>query len=439
VNETILDICKQVLSNNQKGDYTVPAEGIYPHQWLWDSCFVAIGIANYDSDRAKKEILSLLRGQWANGMIPNMIFADGDQHKQDRNMWQSRRSAYAPDGIATSGITQPPMLAEAIVSIGKKLSKEERRQWYQTVYPALIAYHEWLYRERDPHEEGLVLLIHPWECGLDNTPPWINQLRQHHKPWWVGLVEKSGIDTLINLIRRDTTHVPPGQRISNIEALLYYDVVRRLRRKNWDIDAILSRSHFAVQDLTFNCILLRAHDHVRTIAKAIGYEVPDILNERARLGRHAISEKLWDAFSGQFYSRNFVTHKLIKEPSIATLMPLYAGAANEAQTASLLRLIKSKDNFGTAYPLPTVPVSYSWYSEFKYWQGPTWINTNWLVANGLEQIHQTDLAHNIYHTSVGLIHKSGVYEYYSAKTGEPAGAKNFSWTAALIIDMLAKS
>ena len=438
MNNTLLEACKLVLANNQHGDYTVPAEGLYPHQWLWDSCFIAIGLAHHDIERAKKEILSLLRGQWANGMLPNMIFADGDEHKQDRNMWQSHRSAFAPDGIATSGITQPPMLAEAIVTIGKKLSKDERRDWYQTVYPALVAYHEWLYRERDPHEEGLVLLIHPWECGLDNTPPWINQLRQHHMPWWVGVIEKTGIDKLVNVFRRDTIHVPPGQRISNIEALLYYDVVRRLRRKNWDIDAILSRSHFAVQDLTFNCILLRAHDHLKTIAKTIGHEVPELLTERARLGRHAVTEKLWDAFSGQFYSRNFVTHKLIKEPSIATLMPIYAGICNEAQTASLIKLIKSKDNFGTQFPLPTVPVSYNWYSELKYWQGPSWINTNWLVADGLERSDHAELASLIHQSSLDLVQRSGFYEYFSAKTGEPAGAKNFSWTAALIIDILSK-
>lgn len=437
--QSLVDACVKVLADNQRGDYTVPAEGLYPHQWLWDSCFIAIGLAQYDAQRAKKEILSLLRGQWANGMIPNMIFAKGDQHKQDRKMWQSQRSAFAPDGIYTSGITQPPMLAEAIVCIGKKLNKEDRRQWYQTVYPALVAYHEWLYRERDPHEEGLVLLIHPWECGLDNTPPWIHQLRQHHTPWWVGIVEKSGIDKFVNVFRRDTIHVPPGQRISNIEALLYYDVVRRLRRKNWDIDAILSRSHFAVQDLTFNCILLRAHDHLKSIAKNIGYEVPELLNERARLGRSAITEKLWDAFSGQFYSRNFVTHKLIKEPSIATLMPLYAGVANEAQQASILKLINSHDNFGTPYPLPSVPVSYSWYSEFKYWQGPTWINTNWLVIDGLKRSDQAVLADKITLKTIELVSKSGSYEYFSAKTGAPAGAKNFSWTAALIIDMLAKN
>jgi len=437
--QAVLEICQKVLADNQRGDYTIPAGGLYPHQWLWDSCFTAIGLAHYDVPRAQKEILSLLRGQWANGMLPNMIFAEGDAHKRDRNMWQSRRSPYAPDHLATSGITQPPVLAEAIVSIGKKLDKDERRKWYQNVYPSLLAYHEWLYKERDPHEEGLVLLIHPWESGLDNSPPWISQLRMHHKPWWVGLVEKTHADKLADVFRRDTLYVPPGQRISNIEALLYYDIVQRLKRKNWDIDGILNRSHFAVQDLTFNCILIRAHDHLRTIAKAIGYDVPEWLNERAKLGKHAVTDKLWDPFSGQFYSRNFVTHKLIKEPSIATLMPLYAGAVNEAQEASLLRLISSKDNFGTQFPLPSVPVSYSWYKELGYWQGPTWINTNWLVIDGLRRLNHDTLAEKITKKTIELVSINGPYEYFSAKSGKPAGAKKFSWTAALIIDLLVQS
>lgn len=50
---------KEVLAKNDRGGkYTIPAEGLYPHQWLWDSCFVAIGISNYDIERAQTEILT---------------------------------------------------------------------------------------------------------------------------------------------------------------------------------------------------------------------------------------------------------------------------------------------------------------------------------------------------------------------------------------------
>ena len=64
----MIEQAKAVLEMNDRGNYTQPAHGLYPHQWLWDSCFVAIGLRHLDVDRAKRELLSLLRGQWrANG------------------------------------------------------------------------------------------------------------------------------------------------------------------------------------------------------------------------------------------------------------------------------------------------------------------------------------------------------------------------------------
>ena len=433
--EQVITGCKQVLEQNQRGDYTIPAEGLYPHQWLWDSCFIAIGLAEYDIPRAQKELRSLLRGQWSNGMLPNMIFAEGDNHKRDRNIWQSWRNPYAPDHLTTSGITQPPMLAEAVVRIGSKLKTVERRSWYQDMYPALLAYHEWMYAERDPHNEGLILLIHPWESGLDNSPPWIDQLHMHSKPLWVSLVEKLKLDKLAILFRRDTQHVPPGQRVSNIDALLYFVIIQRLKRKNWDIERILERSHFAFQDLTFNCILVRANQHLKEIAKTIGHKLPDELISDMKKTEESI-ESLWDGFYKQYYSRTFITHKLVKEPSIATLMPLYAGSIDKERASELVKTMKSPNQFWTEFPVPSVPVSSTWYKELGYWQGPTWINTNWLIADGLRRYGFDEEANEITNKSIQLVSKNGPYEYFSASSGRPAGAKNFSWTASLIIEMI---
>jgi hypothetical protein len=433
----LLQTAKDVLTHNDQGSFTIPAEGLYPHQWLWDSCFIAIGIRHYDVERAKTEVLSLLRGQWANGMLPHMIFADGDAARRDRNIWRSWLSPFAPDDVATSGITQPPVLAEAIVRVGEKMKTVERRTWYQTVYPALLAYHTWLHTERDPHGEGLVLQIHPYETGLDNTPPWISQLMQHSRPWWATLMEKSHLDAAVNLFRRDTRHVPPGQRMSNIEALLYYDVVRRLRRKQFNTDAILNRSLFAIEDLTFNCILIRADQHLREIAKTIRREIPEEL--LACMERSATAlDQLWDAYSGQYYSRNFVTHKLIKEPSIAALMPLYAGNITQERAAQLVKLLENKHIYGVTYPVPSVPVNSEWFKPFGYWQGPAWVNTNWLIIDGLRRMGFTDHADALTESTVEMVGKAGCYEYFNPLTGEPAGAANFSWTAALAIDLINK-
>lgn len=431
----ILKAAQSVLDLNDQGSFTIPAEGLYPHQWLWDSCFIAVGLRHGDIDRAKQEIMSLLRGQWANGMVPHMIFDKRIYYQQDRNIWRSWVNPFAPDGLTTSGITQPPMLAEAILRIGEKLSLPERRSWYHSVLPNLIAYHEWLYKERDPHTEGLVLQIHPYEVGLDNTPPWISQMHEHSRPWWVALIEKLHIDTLINLVRRDTKHVPPGQRMTNIDALLYFDVIRRLRRKRYNIDSILTRSLFAIEDVAFNSIFVRANHCLLHIASTIKQDVPKELIERINKTEESL-EQLWDPYTGHYYSRNFVTHKLIKEPTIASLMPLYSGAISQERANQLVTLLKNKHQFGANFPVPSVPLNSAWFHPLAYWQGPTWLNTNWMIADGLRRYNFHEEADLIIAKSLELVKHSGFYEYFSPETGEPAGAQNFSWTAAVVIDFL---
>jgi hypothetical protein len=432
----LLEQAKTVLTtNDQNGHHTIPASGLYPHQWLWDSCFISIGISHYDVQRAKTELLNLLQGQWNNGMVPHMIFSSGDGHRRDRNMWRSWTNPNAPDGLATTGITQPPMLAEAVVRIGKRLPLPERRLWYKQVFPHLVHHHQWLYAERDPHNEGLTVQIHPWETGFDDTPPWMYELHRHQLSWWIRAIDTLHLAKLVNLFRRDTHYVPPSQRLGTTEALALYSVQRRLRRKAYDIDAILSHSMFAIQDIGFNSIFIRANTLLREISKVAGLPLPHELREKMKQTELGL-EILWDQETTQYYSRNLVTHHLIKIPTLATLLPLYAGTVSQERADQLVAHLTNKKEFGAPFPVPSTPLNSEWYHETGYWQGPTWINTNWLIADGLKRYGYDDLSETIRQSSLHLVENAGFYEYFSAKTGEPAGIPNFSWTAALIIDML---
>lgn len=424
---------EEVLHHNDRKLWTVPAADLYPHQWLWDSCFIAIGLRHLDIERAKTELRSLLRGQWSNGMLPNIIFAGGERRHID--LWRSWVSPYAPDDVATSGITQPPMLAEAVYQVGQKMKTADRRTWYKEMLPALIRYHEWLYTDRDPHKQGLVLLLHPYECGLDNTPPWISELRKHSLPIWIRLMEKARLDNLVNLFRRDTKHVPPGQRMSNIEALAYWSALRRLRRKAYNSEALLPRALFAVEDLNFNSILIQANSRLKEIAKTAGHELRPELKEAIQRSETAL-EQLWDETSGQYYSRSFVSHKLIEEPSIATLLPLYAGTLSHERVARLVDLLKRQRIFSASWPIPSVPLNSPYFSPYKYWQGPSWVNTNWLIINGLKNYGYEAEAAVLKERTLKMVAKSGMYEYFNPQNAKGAGAPNFSWTAALTIDLL---
>lgn len=428
-----------VLIMNDEGRFTIPAEGLYPHQWLWDSCFISIGLRHVDIDRAKTELRSLLRGQWNNGMLPHMIFADNEDSLKDRLFWRSSLNPAAPDSVHTSGITQPPMLAEAVVRVGQKLHKSERLLWYKELYPHLLAHHRWLFNERDPDNDGLVVQLHPYETGLDNTPPWIATMLTHCKPWWIRLLETLHIEKVLHLLRRDTKRIPPGQRMSNIEALIYFDVIRKLRKKHYDSQAILQKgTFFAIDDVTFNSIFLRANQLLLEIAAEIREELPEDLTTNITKSEQAL-EQLWDPYAGVYFSRNVLTKQLIKEPSIAALTPLYSRCITKERAQKLVAMLEHENQFGTPYPIPSVPRNTSWFDPVKYWQGPAWVNTNWLIIDGLRYYGFDDHADALAESTIDMVHKSGMYEYFNPATGEPAGAKNFSWTAALTMDLLVQS
>lgn len=431
----LLAAAKTVLELNDRGIYTVPTSiGLYPHQWLWDSCFTAIGIRHYDVERAQTEILSLLAAQWANGMIPGTIHSGG-RHDRDGNIWRSWLNPNAPSEVSTSGITQPPMIAEAVVRIGEKLGKAEKRSWYQTAYPALLAYHLWIYTDRDPHGEGLAILVHPWECGLDNTPPWMTELHDHQLAFWITAVKKLHLAPMFKFLRRDTKRIPAAERLDTIDALALYSTQRRLRRKNYDIKRILTHSMFTIEDVAFNSILIRANQHLLAIAKYIRQEVPEGLLASMEKTEKAF-EQLWDPYSSQYYCREFVSHRLLKTPSIATLLPLYAGHITKDRAKHLVKLLEDGHQFGTHYPVPSTPVNSDWFDAHCYWQGPSWVNTNWLIIDGLKRYGFKDHAETLKEATIEMVKHAGFYEYFSPIDGSPAGAENFSWTAALTIDLL---
>ena len=433
----LVERAQTVLKDNDLGTWTRPAPGLYPHQWLWDSAFIAIGQSWYDPKRARLELLSLIRGQWANGMLPHMIFDQGSDRITGANVWKSKLSPMAPPSVETSGITQPPVVAEAVLRVGERMNRKERHQFYSEMFSALLRYHGWLYRERDPHNEGLVVVIHPWETGLDNSPPWIAEMEHNQTPQWIRLVERFHLDAIFNLFRQDTKLVPAADRISTTVSLRLFHAQRRLRRKKYNSMEILRRSHFSINDVFFNAILVRNNHLLQEIAHEIGETIPADLRESFERAKHGL-EELWCEEDQCYYSRNFITKEWIREAYIGSLAPLYSGAISKERAQRLVAQLNNPLEYATRFPVPSVPLTSRHFHHLKYWQGPTWINTNWILIDGLRQYGYTAEAQYIEEQTFQLIEQHGFHEYFSPIDGTPSGAKHFSWTAALIIDLLSQ-
>ncbi|RMG72891.1 MAG: glycoside hydrolase, partial [Nitrospirae bacterium] len=166
---------KRVLEKNWTGSYTMPASSLYPHQWNWDSGFIAIGYSHYDTRRAITELTSLFKGQWKNGMLPHIVFNKDKlgHYFPEPDFWQAHLAEDSPEDVLTSGITMPPVHALAVLKIYERAKKpEETLDFLRWIYPKLIKMHRYFYHYRDPEGVGLACIRHPWESGMDNSPMW---------------------------------------------------------------------------------------------------------------------------------------------------------------------------------------------------------------------------------------------------------------------------
>src|SRR4028118_668341 len=101
-----------VLRRNGVKSWTKPAPSLYPHQWSWDSAFIALGLAHVDNRRATEELEALFSAQWKTGKVPHIVFdpeAPPKSYFPDAERWNSNGlSEHAPTGPRTSGPRQPP-------------------------------------------------------------------------------------------------------------------------------------------------------------------------------------------------------------------------------------------------------------------------------------------------------------------------------------------
>ena len=73
--------------------YAAPNPGIYPWQWLWDSCFhVLIWQALGEGGRAQRELAEVFRPQAPSGFVPHMNYVQAPVCCPGRaSVWSGRQ------------------------------------------------------------------------------------------------------------------------------------------------------------------------------------------------------------------------------------------------------------------------------------------------------------------------------------------------------------
>ncbi len=416
INDYISDAI-EIISKNDRGGYTIPTSKLYPYQWNWDSAFTALGLSTFNRWRAWIEISTLLDGQWNNGMLPNIIFRQNDpDYFPGPEEWLSKTEP------PSSGHSQPPVLASVVWQLVRRGTRYDIDR-AQKVFGSLLNYHRWFIEARDPNKTGVLSVIHPWESGRDNSPEWDDAMDNI-----------SINNTLKGYNRRDTSHVADNQRPTKKQYDRFMTIVYFGRDNNWDDKTIFDNGPFLVADPGVHFIMLRANRDLLSLATQLGRK-DDAIEVKAWI-QHLENgaQKLWNPEIKSFCARDMRTGRFSGGVSSASLLCFYADIGTEEQKSSMSdhcqRIFKA-----CKYGVPSWDPENNEFDSKRYWRGPVWSVVNYLVYRGFKSAGLNSFAEKIRHDTLRLFEISGAAEYYDPNTAEGLGGSDFTWTAAIYLEL----
>ena len=429
----------EVLRRNDMGEWTRASPTLYPHQWSWDTGFIAIGLAHLDTRRAAMELTSLFAHQWRNGKVPHIVFnpdAPPDSYFPGAEHWSS--AGTFPDAPPappyTSALCQPPTHALGALRVWELAGRDEEgfaRGFLREIFPKLLAWHRYLATYRDPEGSGLVTIYHPWESGTDNSPRWDAAL------------EAVEVGDLPSFERQDLNHVDhPDERPTDEEYVRFLWLVELIKRARCDEGALNDSHPFLVKDVLCSAILVAANEALVEIARVVGASEEDVALIEGWIGRGREGlEERWDQGLGLCLDYDLRRDAPLRARTIAGFAPLVAGGIEAGELEAALRTLYSPYFLGypkLRRPLPpsTSPEEPRFHPR-NYWRGPMWPVMAWLFWRSLELAGEVERAQAMRRAALQELAEGGFAEYFEPFTGEPLGSDNQSWTAAVALDWLA--
>jgi hypothetical protein len=279
----------------------------------------------------------------------------------------------------TTASIQPPLLAWAWrIAVGDP-----------ALEPGIVHHHRWLAAHRDLEGDGLLWIVQPDESGLDASPQF--------DPVW-----------------RRQSHSQLG----------FLRLVRRNRRLGYDLARIRADGGPVCCEVMTNVLYGLSR-------LAIGE--PSLTE--------TIIERMYDEREGLFWPR---AHPRPTAPIPMTWAALSPLALPDLPEEIGRRLVEehllSRARFWLPVPPPSVSAGDPAFSLNdrvfpgirRYWRGPTWVNSAWLLWLGLVRLGYDEQAGELARAVGGAVASQGLREYYDPYTGAGMGAVSFAWSALAI-------
>ena len=352
----------------------VPSKIGYVGLWQWDTYFICLGLAHANV-RMALELLDVALYDCGDGQLPDVI------HEQ---------------GILASSRDLPVADRVRLEAAG---SQSGARGPVPLTKPPLGAWAANSLVKDLPREERLHWIKKWYPLLVANSRWWMSQEMGNYPiyahPYSSGLDDCPVFDGALPVISPDLLAYLENQ----VEIL-----------ENWAAELELSIGC----DLSSDCLFLK--------------------DTRKKL--HALLQNLFNKDLGMF--KPVIPGQESAPRTIVSLLACFAGGLTDIEKNALAADIENSQTFASDFGLTTVARNEETYAPDRMWRGPVWINTNYLVAEGMERCGCYALAKQLREKTMhALENAGGPMEHFHPDTGQRAESStvNFAWSAALYIDL----
>jgi glycogen debranching enzyme len=200
-----------------------------------------------------------------------------------------------------------------------------------------------------------------------------------------------------------------------------------------------------------NSMLVMEARSLAQMAKIMGLpEEVKTWNEDARVRKDLINRSMWDESTGFYYninrndqSFNFRKQDDLKIKEIIGFLPLWAGISDSNQTRRLVDKMKDPAEFWRPYGVPSLSAKEDYYNPIGYWNGPVWVQWDYLLFRGLldhgYKKEAKALADKVMDNMIWHLKNDHVFwEFYSPDDRQAGWNKTYIWAgiaARFMIDL----
>lgn len=169
--------------------------------------------------------------------------------------------------------------------------------------------------------------------------------------------------------------------------------------------------------------------------------------DEAKRRTKAIQKTFWDEETGFFYYVDRKDHDFtfdeeddLKRREITGFLPLWAGTATEAQAERLVEEhLTDSTAFWRPYGVPSLSAQDPFYEPQGYWNGPVWVEWQFLLARGLRKygydVEARELTRRVFDNVIHNLKTSHTFwEFYSPDTHWAGHHQTYIW-AGLVAQM----